>query len=74
MLETEYISIFDVVFLDSTAGRMADTSPNHVQVFLHACLCLSVVVQEALERTPFICQSANVSFFKFLPNCEDSLL
>jgi hypothetical protein len=43
MLETEYISIFDVVFLDSTAEKMADTSPNHVQVwlffFMPVCTC-----------------------------------
>jgi hypothetical protein len=43
MLETEYISIFDVVFLDSTAEKMADASPNHVQVwlffFMPVCAC-----------------------------------
>ncbi|KAH8970987.1 hypothetical protein BDL97_02G118700 [Sphagnum fallax] len=48
-------------------GRHISKPRSSVVVFLHACLCLSVVVQEALERTPFICQSANVSFFKFLP-------
>jgi hypothetical protein len=43
VLETEYISIFYVVFLDSTAGKMTDTSPNHIQVwlffFMPVCAC-----------------------------------